>query len=78
MKTDISGLLQPFIYDIIKDELARVEEMHRAPVSASHNVVIGAVQTAAEEAIEQLKADGLITSYENINKIPMYQIVERK
>lgn len=78
MKTDISGLLQPFIYDIIKDELARVEEMHRAQVSASHKVVIGAVQTAAQEAIEQLKADGLITSYENINKVPMYQIVERK
>ena len=78
MKTDISGLLQPFIYKIIKNELAKVEEMHHAPVSRSHHVVIGAVQAAAQKAIEQLKADGLITSYENINKVPMYQIVERK
>lgn len=78
MKTDISGLLQPFIYNIIKDELAKAEEMHRAPVSASHHVVIRAVHAAAQEAIEQLKADGLITSYDNINKVPMYQIVERK
>ena len=78
MKTDLVGLLQPFILKIIKEELVRVEEAKRAPVSASHNVVMRAVHTATEKAIEKLKDDGLISSYDNINKIPMYQIVERK
>lgn len=78
MKTDITGLLQPFIFNIIKEELARVDEAKRAPVSVSHNVVIRAVCTAAEEAIDELKKDGLISSYNSVNKIQMYQIVERK
>lgn len=78
MKTDLSGLLQPFIYNLIKDEFIKTAEAHRAPVCASHNAVMKAVNSAVEKAIEQLTADGLITSYENINRIPMYQIVERK
>jgi len=73
-----SRLLQPYIYSIIKGEIERMEKSNRAPVVASHNAIMGAVNEATRLTLKELEADGLITSYENVNKMPMYKIVERK
>lgn len=78
MKISLSSFLQPFIYNIIQEEIKNAENSHRAPMLASHNALMKIVHTATEDAINRLKEDGLIISYNNINKMPMYQIVKRK
>lgn len=73
-----SRLLQPYIYNLIQEEIERMKESGRSPVVASHNVIMCAVNDAARQTLKELEADGLISSYENVNKIPMYKLVERK
>ncbi len=73
-----SRLLQPYIYSLIQKEIERMRKSNRSPVVASHNVIMLAVNEAARQTLKELEADGLITSYENVNKIPMYRLVERK
>lgn len=74
----MTNFFQPYIYGIIKDELKRVEESHKAPVLASHRVIMERVNKDIDEAIQSLVSDGLITRSANINLIPLYGIAERK
>lgn len=70
--------LQPFLYNVIKDELKRVEDAHVAPVFASKRVIMNAVQKEVDSALQALKEDGLITESMNVNHIPLYRLTERK
>lgn len=74
----MTNFFQPYIYGIIKEELKRVEEAHKAPVVASHRVVMERINKDIDEAIQSLISDGLITRSININQIPLYGIAERK
>lgn len=74
----MTNFFQPYIYGIIKEELKRVEEDHKAPVLANHRVIMEKVKKDVDEAIQSLISDGLITRSININQIPLYGIAERK
>lgn len=74
----MNSFFQPYIYGIIKEELKRVEEAHRAPVVALHTAVVAQVNKDIHDAVERLIADGLITKSININQIPLYSPAERK
>ncbi|WP_279093944.1 hypothetical protein [Muribaculum intestinale] len=74
----MSNFFQPYIYGIIKEELKRVEESHKAPVVANHYAIMEIVKKDVDEAIQSLISDGLITRSININQIPLYGIAERK
>lgn len=74
----MTNFFQPYIYGIIKEELKRVEEAHKAPVVANHRVVMERINKDIDEAIQSLISDGLITRSININQIPLYGIAERK
>ncbi len=74
----MTNLFQPYIYNIIKEELQRVKESHTVPVVASHRVILERIHKDINQAIELLITDGLITRSMNINQIPLYGISERK
>lgn len=50
-----------------------MKDSHRAPVVASEQAIYRKVHEDMAEALAALKADGIIKSYENVNKIQMYQ-----
>lgn len=74
----MTNFFQPYIYGLIKEELKRVEESHKAPVVANHRVIMERINQDIDDAIQSLISDGLITRSVNINRIPLYGIAERK
>lgn len=74
----MTNFFQPYIYGLIKEELKRVEESHKAPVVANHRVIMERIKQDIDDAIQSLISDGLITRSVNINRIPLYGIAERK
>lgn len=74
----MTNFFQPYIYELIKDEIKRVQDAHKAPAVASKRAIMLTINRDIDEAIESLKADGLITQSMNINHIPLYKLTERK
>ena len=67
------NIFQPYLYALIKEECQRMKDSHRVPVVASEQAIYRKVHEDVAEALTALKADGIIKSYENVNKIQMYQ-----
>lgn len=73
----MADFFQPYIYELIKEEIKRVQDAHIAPAVATKQAIMAVVYKDIDEAIESLVADGLITKSMNINHIPLYKLAER-
>lgn len=71
-------ILQPYIFGLIQAEISRVKESNRAPIVATKRALMDAICRDIDEALETLKSEDLIIEQLNVNRMPMYQIKERK
>lgn len=71
-------ILQPYIFGLIQAEISRVKESNRAPVVATKRALMDTICRDIDEALETLKSEDLIIEQLNVNRMPMYQIKERK
>ena len=70
--------LKTYIYGLIKSELKRVEEEKKAPVVATHRAIMDQLISDANEAINCLKADGLVNESISLNRMPLYSLTTAK
>ena len=73
----MADFFQPYIYELIKEEIKRVQDAHVAPVVAPKQAIMAVICKDFDEAIASLVEDGLITQSMNINHIPLYKLAER-
>ena len=69
-------ILQPYIYEIIRNEIQKLEDSHKKPLYITDKNILDHVRNDVYETIEELVQDGLIKKSENINGIPLYKIKE--
>lgn len=74
IKSKPMDLLQPYIYNIIRDECSKAESSQKSPKIASENAIWARLSSDVRTALSELEADGLVVSYENVNKIKMYSL----
>lgn len=70
--------LKAYIFGLIKTELKRVEEEKKAPIVATHRAIMDQLVSDANEAINCLKADGLINENISLNRMPLYSLTTAK
>ena len=70
--------LKEYVYVLINNEVKRVEDDNKAPLVATHRAIMDQVQCDINDAINKLKADGLITESINLNQMPLYSIIPTK
>lgn len=69
-------MLQAYLYEVIREEIEKCRQAHKAPVVASERAVFSRIHADLLDTIAEMEADGLITHHENINGIRMFRQVE--
>lgn len=70
--------IEKIVYDIVEELQDKCESEHRSPVSVSMHEISKALTDRAKAALNGFIADGIMTWYPNLNRIPMFTIKKSK
>ena len=72
------GSLQPYVLDLLKKELAKVEESLHEPIVVSELKLLSLVREEVLLSLKSLEDDGIIEKHETISSSPIYSLHKRK